>query len=75
MPSMLGELRMEQVIGTIFYGLLGIGLFLVAYVVIEKICPFSVKKEISEDQNISLGIIIGSVMIGLSIIIAAAIKG
>jgi uncharacterized membrane protein YjfL (UPF0719 family) len=44
-------------------------------VVIEKVCPFSVKKEISEDQNVALGIIIGSVIIGLSIIISAAING
>ncbi len=75
MPHMLGELRIEQIIGTIFYGFLGIGLFMLAYMAIEKVCPFSVKKEISEDQNIALGIIIGSVMIGLSMIISASIKG
>ncbi|HMM58865.1 MAG TPA: DUF350 domain-containing protein [Candidatus Rifleibacterium sp.] len=37
-----------------------------------KISPFSVRKEIEIDQNTSLGIIIGSVMVGLSIIIASA---
>jgi len=75
MPHLLGELRVEQIMGTVFYGILGIGIFLIAYIGIEKVCPFSVKKEISEDQNIALGIIIGSVMIGLSIIISAAIHG
>jgi uncharacterized membrane protein YjfL (UPF0719 family) len=37
--------------------------------------PFSVVKEIEQDQNTALGIIIGSVLIGMSIIIAAAIYG
>jgi len=38
-----------------------------------KLSPFSVRKEIEEDQNTALAIILGSVLIGLSIIIAAAI--
>ena len=33
----------------------------------------SVTKEIEQDQNVALAIIIGSVIIGMSIIIAAAI--
>ncbi len=72
---MWGELKIAQLVGSVFYGFLGIGLFILAYIIIEKLSPFSVKKEISEDQNIALGIIIGSVMIGLAIIIAAAIHG
>ncbi len=45
---------------------------MVAYAIIEKLSPFSVRKEISEDHNVALGIIIGSVILGLSIIIASA---
>jgi uncharacterized membrane protein YjfL (UPF0719 family) len=41
----------------------------------EKVTPFSIRKEIEEDQNIALGIIIGAAFIGLAIILAAAIKG
>jgi uncharacterized membrane protein YjfL (UPF0719 family) len=40
-----------------------------------KVIPFSVRKEIEEDQNTALGIIMGSVVIGLAIIIAAAVSG
>lgn len=72
--GMFSEIRIEQVISTVFYVFLGIGLFMLAYKLIEKVCPFSVKKEISEDQNVALGIIIGSVMIGLAIIISAVIR-
>ncbi len=69
----MSSLHIEQILGTIVYSIIGVVTFIVTYIVIGKIFPFSVTKEISEDQNIALGIIIGSVMIGLSIIIAAAI--
>jgi uncharacterized membrane protein YjfL (UPF0719 family) len=45
----------------------------VAYGILSKV--FNVHKEIEEDHNTALGIVIGSIMIGLAIIIAAAIHG
>jgi putative membrane protein len=59
----------------IIFVLLGLLIFAVAFIIIIYVSPFSVKKEIEEDQNTSLGIIIGSVIIGIAIIIAAAIHG
>lgn len=53
---------------------IGLALFGLAFVIMTKVCPFSVRKEIEEDQNTSLGIIIGSFLIGLAIIIAAAMR-
>jgi len=40
-----------------------------------KIAPFSVKKEIEEDQNTALAVIMAGVLIGISLIIAAAVSG
>ena len=40
-----------------------------------KVMPFSMRKEIEEDQNTALGIIMAGVLIGLSIILSAAIQG
>ena len=42
---------------------------------IKLLTPFSIRKEIEEDQNVALGIVIGSVIIGLALIIAHAIGG
>ena len=61
-------------IESLAFSLIGILVFGFAFWIIVKICPFSMKKEIEEDQNIALGIIIGSVILGLSIIIAVSIK-
>ena len=46
-----------------------------SFLVIRRYLPFSVTKEIEEDQNTALAIIMGAVIIGMSIIIAASIVG
>jgi uncharacterized membrane protein YjfL (UPF0719 family) len=54
----------------------GIGLvvFGVAFWIMTKLAPFSVKKEIEDDQNVALAVIMAGVIIGVSLIIAAAIS-
>jgi len=59
----------------IIYVFIGLIFFVGAFLIIVKAAPFSVRKEIEEDQNTSLAILIGSVILGLAIIIAAAIHG
>ena len=46
-----------------------------AFWLMTKLSPFSIRKEIEEDQNIALGIIIAGVIIGIALIISAAISG
>jgi putative membrane protein len=62
-------------VGALVFSAIGFALFGLAFFVIVKVAPFSIRKEIEEDQNVSLGIIIGSVIIGISMIISAAIQG
>ena len=63
-----------QLIPTVIYFVVGFILFASAIAIAEKLTPFSIRKEIEEDQNTSLGIILGSGLIALAIILAAAIK-
>jgi uncharacterized membrane protein YjfL (UPF0719 family) len=65
----------QQLLATVAYTLIGLVFFGLAFWLICRICPFSVRKEIEEDQNTSLGILIGSVIIGIALIIAAAVHG
>ncbi|HVW26056.1 MAG TPA: DUF350 domain-containing protein [Polyangiaceae bacterium] len=60
---------------TFAYSLLGIVVFAISFAVIAKVVPFSIRKEIEEDQNVALAILIGAVILGLSIIIASAVGG
>lgn len=61
-------------IDTLIYSAVGIIMMVIAFLVICLVSPFSMKKEIAEDQNVAVGIIIGAVIIGVSIIIAAVIS-
>jgi putative membrane protein len=65
----------DAVVSSAAFAGIGLVVFGIAFFLIVKLSPFSVRKEIEEDQNISLGIIMAGVFIGISLIIAAAIGG
>ena len=65
----------ELIISTIIFSLIGIALFAIAFWVVTMVAPFSVKKEIEDDQNTALAIIIGSIIIGIALIVSAAVHG
>jgi uncharacterized membrane protein YjfL (UPF0719 family) len=65
----------DAVVSSATFAGVGLVVFGIAFFLIVKLSPFSVRKEIEEDQNISLGIIMAGVFIGISLIIAAAIGG
>ncbi|NUN13877.1 MAG: DUF350 domain-containing protein [Myxococcales bacterium] len=66
---------MQSIIGTVVFSFIGLVMFGIVYFLMVKLMPFSVRKEIEEDQNVALGIVIGSVIIGISMIVSAAIHG
>jgi putative membrane protein len=68
----MSENLLGQLLETLIYSIVGVIVFGLAFAIIEKVTPFSVRKEIEEDQNVALGIIMAGVIIGLSMIIAAA---
>jgi putative membrane protein len=63
----------EILVTTLIFVVLGLVFFTIAYFILSRI--FDIHHEIEEDHNTALGIIIGSIMIGIAIIIAAAIHG
>lgn len=65
----------QSLLGASAYALLGLVMFSLFWFVLVKVSPFSIRKEIEEDQNVALGVIIGCVVLGMAIIIAAAIAG
>jgi uncharacterized membrane protein YjfL (UPF0719 family) len=66
-------LLLKQLIAAVLFGAIGISMFVTALWVIKKVSPFSIEKEIGEDHNMALGIVLGAMMIGLAIILAHAI--
>lgn len=66
---------LNQLLPAASFALLGMLLFGLAWFIVVKVSPFSIRKEIEEDQNTALGIILGALLIGIAIIIAAAVSG
>jgi len=64
---------LSAVASSVIFTVLGLVFFGVSFFIITKMVPFSMRKEIEEDQNTALGIIIGAVLIGIALIVSATI--
>ena len=69
------EVLLRQLVETVVFSLLGLAVCVVFFLVLVRFCPFSIRKEIEQDQNISLGLIIGAAIIGIALIISSAMHG
>jgi uncharacterized membrane protein YjfL (UPF0719 family) len=67
--------NMDNVVASLVYSLIGLAVFVGGLFVFRLVMPFDVHKEIEVDQNTALGIVMGSFILGLAIIVAAAITG
>ncbi len=66
-------LVIRNVLSTVVYSMLGIVLAIIGYKIYDWITPFSLTKELAEDQNVAVGIVVGSMMLGICLIIAFSI--
>jgi putative membrane protein len=60
-------------INAVIYAALGILIFVIAFAIIDRLTPYHLWKEIVEEHNTALAILVGAMSIGMSIIIAAAV--
>ncbi|MEP6491683.1 MAG: DUF350 domain-containing protein [bacterium] len=60
-------------VAALVYALLGILLFVIGFLIFDKLTPGSLWKELLEDQNVALGNLMAGVAIAIAIIVAAAI--
>ena len=62
-----------NLIAAVLFALLGIVFLVAAFVVIDKLTPGDLWQHLIQDNNIALAIVVAGIVLGLSIIIAAAI--
>jgi len=67
------NVQLGNVVSAILYAAIGIGIFIVAFFVIDKITPYHLWKEIVQEHNTALAILLGAMSIGICIIIASAV--
>jgi putative membrane protein len=70
MPGLL-----SAVINSVVFSVLGVVVFWACFVVIDTLTPYNLWKEISEEKNVALAIVVGAMSLGVCTIIAAAIHG
>ena len=61
--------------GSILFALVGVLVFWLSFVIIDKITPYNLWQELVEKQNMALGMVVAAMSLGISIIVAAAIHG
>ena len=67
------SLLVTNVVAAVVFATLGILIFVVAFLAIDRITPYTLWKEIIEEHNTALAVLLGLIGLSLSIIIAAAI--
>lgn len=66
-------LRPAAFLGSILYALIGVLIFWLCFIIIDKLTPTDLWAEIVEKQNVALGMVVAAMCLGVSIIVAAAI--
>ena len=69
----MADFHPGQLLNAAIYALLGIVIFLFCFFLLDKMTPYHLWREINEDKNVALAILIGAISLGICIIIAAAI--
>ena len=68
-------LKPAVVLGSVLYAVIGVLVFWISFVIVDKLTPYKLWEEIVEHKNLALAIVVGSMCISIGLIVAAAIKG
>ncbi len=75
LTDIFNQKGLEVLASTLIYAVLGALIFVLVFWLVDKITPFDIHKEIEEDKNVAVAIIVAGFLIGIAIIFAASIAG
>lgn len=67
------SLKPGMVLASLVYALVGVLIFWLCFLIIDKLTPYDLWSEIVEKQNVALGLVVAAMSLGISVIVAAAI--
>jgi uncharacterized membrane protein YjfL (UPF0719 family) len=70
---MVEYLKPAALVGSIVYSVIGIFLVAIFFVIIDKITPYDLWKELIENRNQPLATVVAAFCLAIAIIVAAAI--
>ncbi len=69
----MAEFHVGFLINALVFALLGILIFIGSFMLLDKMTPYDLWKEIVEERNVALAILVGAMSIGIGMIIAASV--
>lgn len=61
--------------GSMLYAVIGVVIFWICFVIVDKFTPYRLWEEIVEKKNVALAIVVGATALAIGQIVAAAIHG
>lgn len=71
----MDALKPEWIINSIVFSVIGVFMFWLMFILIDKITPYDLWKEIIEKHNQSLAIVVAAMCLGIALIVASAVHG
>jgi putative membrane protein len=69
----MAEFHPGFLLNALIYAVLGIVIFVISFMVLDKMTPYALWKEIVEEKNVALAVLVGAMSLGMCIIIASAV--
>ena len=60
---------------SLLYSILGVIVFWISFIIVDKITPYDLWRQLVEDRNQALATVVAAMCLGIAIIVAAAIHG
>ena len=61
--------------GSMLFALMGVAIFWLCFVIIDKLTPYDLWKQIVEEKNVALAIVVGAMCIAIGLIVSASVHG
>lgn len=61
--------------GSMLFALIGVLVFWVCFIIVDKLTPYDLWKEIIEEKNVALAIVVGAMCIAIGMIVSASVHG
>lgn len=66
-------MELTILLNSVVYAILGVVIFVSGFIIMDKITPYDLWKQLVEEKNLALAVVVGAAALGVCIIIAAAI--
>lgn len=68
-------IKIEWIINALIFSVMGVTIFWISFVLIDKLTPYNLWQEIVKERNQALAIVVAAMCVGIALIVAAAVHG